>query len=94
MTPRKSKREIEKAVEELAPADAVRRSSSDIDERHREAVRAALEHRYDPATDVVGSLDGDAADRRAFLADAAEHVAPDHAVVIRETFLDERGVEA
>ena len=84
---RKSKREIERAVEELAPADAVRRPSSNVDERQREAVRAALERRYHPETDLVGDPGGDEHERRAFLADAAGHVAPDHAVVIREELL-------
>ena len=91
---RKSKREIERAVEELAPADAVRRPSSDLDERHREAIRAAFEYRYSSDGDLVGDPNGDESERRAFLDDAADHVAPDHGVVIRETLLGDGGVEA
>ena len=57
--------------------------TADLDDTHREAIREALAYRYEQD----GGLDGDLTDpagRRAFLADAADHVDEPHSTVLRE----------
>lgn len=57
--------------------------TTDLDDTHREAIREALAYRYEQD----GGLDGDLtdpADRREFLADAADHVDEPHSTVLGE----------
>lgn len=80
---RKSKREIERALDALA--DGSRTSTpGDVSNQVREAVRAALAYRYANYGTV------DRSSREAFLRDAAAHVDEPHAATLRE-LVDGRG---
>lgn len=74
-------------VDRLDDVDSILTESGrpivDMDDTHRQAIRKALAYRYEQD----GGLDGDLtdpADRREFLADAADHVDEPHSTVLGE----------
>ena len=81
---RPSKRELERAVEDLT--NGGRGTVPEVTDVEREAIRAALAYRYDNPD----AVDADPTDGRAILAEAVDHVEEPHATTLRE-FLDGRG---
>ena len=77
----RSRRELERAVEDLAPERSTRDGHADTPpEEYREAVRAALAYRYDNHD----AVDADPTDGRALLAEAVEHVDDPHDTALRD----------
>jgi len=85
---RRSKRESETVVDDRADGGESRTSDGDVTDAERDAIRAALAYRYANDDTVAGSPDGDPAEVRAFLRDAADHVDEPHATTLR-TLLEE-----
>jgi hypothetical protein len=78
---RRSRRELKRAVEDLAPEGSTRDGRGDtLPEGHRDAVRSALAWRYDN----YDAVDADPTDARALLAEAAGHVDEPHDTALRD----------
>lgn len=83
---RRSKRSLERAVDDLDAGGYNRPTGGDIPKSHAEAVVAALAYRYDNYGTLDGDPDGHPEERRAFFLDAANHIEEPHASVLREWF--------
>ena len=81
---RHSKREIERAVDDLAGGVDSRPSVGDVTDAERDAIRAALAYRYANYDTAGGSPESDPGEVRAFLRDASEHVEEPHATTLRD----------
>jgi len=81
---RKSKREIERALESLTDDNGGDNTSPEsLEDTHREAVREALAYRYQGG-ELAGDPWGDRHERREFLETAAGHVDEPHSTVLED----------